>query len=101
MTDSKWYEVEKDGCPKDNKGAFICIVRGATSLRLMRYVGDRGGWIGIGNAGGVNKSVTHWCKTPEPPKALWMNVLIKKASTEGLDDDEKLELAQLLQESTK
>lgn len=100
MIEEKWFDVSKDGLPQ-SAGSFICIVRGATSLRLMRYAPDRDGWIGIGQAGGVNKSVTHWHKIPAPPKALWMNILLKKSLAEGLDDDEKLELAQLLKEDVK
>lgn len=94
----KWNEVEKDGLPQ-NAGTFICIVRGATSLILMEYAPDRSTWASIGQAGVMNKNVTHWHKIPEHPKILWMNVLLKKATSEGLDDDEKLELSQLLKDS--
>jgi hypothetical protein len=95
----KWIEVEKDGLPQ-SAITCICIVRAATALRLMRFVPDKQGWITVGYpSGGINKSVTHWHKIPEPPKALLMNILIKKAGAEGLDDDEKLELAQLLRDS--
>lgn len=97
--EQQWFDVEKDGLPQAS-GTFICIMRGATTLRLMRYMLGKEGWIGVGAPGGLCKSVTHWARIPTPPDALYMNILLKKSLAEGLEDDEKLELAQLLKNST-
>lgn len=97
-TQQEWFDVEKDGLPQASI-TCICITRGATTLRLMKYMAGKGGWVSVGAPGAINKNVTHWAKVPTPPDALYMNILLKKSLAEGLEDDEKLELAQLLKNS--
>ena len=97
--ETKWFDVEKEGLPQGS-GVYICITRGAISLKLMKYKKDENRWSNQ-SAGGISSSVTHWTKIPTVPAALKMNILLKKASSEGIDDDEKLELAQLLKADVK
>lgn len=100
MSDKNWFSVDKDGLPQQS-GTYICITRGATSLKLMRYKKEeKDSWSFVGQGGSSNK-VTNWAKIPDVPFELKMNILLKKASNEGLEDDEKLELAKLLEQDAK
>ncbi len=96
----KWFCVDIEGFPKES-GTYLCIVRGATSLRLMKYFKEKDGWMGVGIGGTISKNVTHWVNIPSPPPALYMNILLKKSQTESLDYNEKIELADLLKHSAR
>jgi hypothetical protein len=95
MIEKVWLDIQKDGLPQSGR-IFLCITRGGISLKLMRYDIEKQRWHNEGTPG-MSGKVTHYTKTPEIPSILKMNILLKKAAIDGLCNDEKLELAQLLQ----
>jgi hypothetical protein len=94
----EWFDVGVDGNPHSS-GTYLAVVRGKTSMLLMKFNADKSAW--RNQTGNETSKVTHWFNIPSLPPALRENILIRKAAEEGLDDDEKLELAQLLRHSIK
>ncbi len=93
---NEWKEVLKDGFPPRN-GQYLCVVRGKTSICLMKYKSEDKSWRAMGAS---TLKVTHWFMIPSLPSAIRQNILLAKAREEELDIEEKIELSNLLREGT-